>query len=117
MWWFVKGSALSLLLCMVCGFDIVQSFGKKNCGLQCFRSEQNKSLISYFCSWFKTSESSLLRRLFRPLHLCVSLLLLNRKVFTSNFFDMDGVGVENMKDIQSNKCEYLQKYNDIFQNS
>ena len=45
------------------------------------------SLILYFCSCFWTSESSLLRRLFRPLHLCVPLLLLlNRKVFTSSFF-------------------------------
>ena len=45
------------------------------------------SLILYFCSCFWTSESSLLRRLFRPLNLCVSLLLLlKRKVFTSSFF-------------------------------
>ena len=36
-----------------------------------------------FCSYFWTSESSLLRRLFRPMHLCVFLLLLlKRKVFT-----------------------------------
>ena len=47
----------------------------------------NLSLILYFCSCFWTSESSLLRRLFRPMHLCVSLLLLlNRMVFTSSFF-------------------------------
>ena len=43
------------------------------------------SLILYFRSCFWTSESSLLRQLFRPLHLCVSLLL-KRKVFTSSFF-------------------------------
>ena len=36
------------------------------------------SLILNFCSWFWTSESSLLRRLFRPLHLCVR----------GSFFDM-----------------------------
>ena len=45
------------------------------------------SLILYFCSCFWKSESSLLRRLLWPLHLCVSLLLLlKRKVFTSSFF-------------------------------
>ena len=50
------------------------------------------SLILYFCSCFWASESSLLRRLFQPLHLCVFLLLhlllevLKRKVFISSFF-------------------------------
>ena len=45
------------------------------------------SIILYFCGFFQTSDSSLLRWLFRPLNLCVPLiLLLNRKVFTSNFF-------------------------------
>ena len=40
-----------------------------------------------FLQLFWTSESSLLRRLFRPLHPHVSLLLLlKRKVFTSSFF-------------------------------
>ena len=70
-------------------------------------------LILYFCSCFWTSESSLLRRRFRPVHLCVSLLLLlKRKVFTSSFFDMCltlGVGVENMKDIQSKKTRIFTK--------
>ena len=48
--------------------------------------QRPKSLL-YFCSFFWTSKSSLLRRLFRPLHLCVYLLiLLKRKVFTSSFF-------------------------------
>ena len=67
------------------------------------------SLILYFCSCIWTSESSLLRRLFQPLHLCVSLLLLlGRKVFMlSFFFDMClslvRVGVKNVKDIQSKK--------------
>ena len=47
----------------------------------------NWSLLLYFCSCFWTSKSSLLRRLFWPLHLCVSLLLIpKRKVFTLNFF-------------------------------
>ena len=40
------------------------------------------SLSLYCCSCFWTNESSLLRQLFRPLHLCVPLLLLlKRKVF------------------------------------
>ena len=72
----------------------------------------SRSLILYFCIFFCTSESSLLRRVFWPLHLCVSLLLLvKRKVFTSSFFYMClplGVGVENMKDIfKAKKHEYL----------
>ena len=67
-----------------------------------------RSVILHFCSCFWTSESSFLRQLFRPLHLCVPLLLLdtNRKVFTSRFFwyvPSLGVGVENVKDIQSNR--------------
>ena len=71
------------------------------------------SLILYLCSCFWTSESSLLRRLSRPLYLCVPLLLLlNRKVFTSSFFDMClslRVGVENVKDIQSKKTQIFTK--------
>ena len=44
-------------------------------------------LILYLCSCVWISESSLLRRLFWPLRLCVPLLLpLKRKVFTSSFF-------------------------------
>ena len=55
------------------------------------------SLILYFCSCFWTNESCLLTRLFQPLYLIVSLLvlLLKRKVFTSSFFHMClPVGVE-----------------------
>ena len=77
-----------------------------------------KSLILYFCSCFWTTEGILLRRFFRPLHLCVSLLpLLKRKVSTLCFFDMClplGVEVKNGKDIQSKKHEYLRKQN-VFQ--
>ena len=77
-------------------------------------SEGGKGKISniIFSSCFWTKGSSLLKRLFQPLHLCVSLLLLlNKKVVTSSFFDMClafGVEVENVKDIQSKK--YLQKF-------
>ena len=72
--------------------------------------EREKSLILYFCSCFWTSESNLLRRLFRPLHLCVSLLLLlKRKVFTSSFFYYMclplGVGVKKVKERTLNSYE------------
>ena len=59
----------------------------------------------YWSLWFGKNESSLLRRLCRPLHLCVPLLLLLKgEVFTSSFFYMRlplGEGVQNVKGVEA----------------
>ena len=50
-------------------------------------SEFTRSSIIYFCSCLWTNESSLLRRLCRLLHLCVSSLLLQKRKHNSPIFD------------------------------
>ena len=62
--------------------DRIEHFEGMICAL--FHSHIS-NIIFFSCFW--TSESSLLTRFFRPLQLCVYLLLLQkRKVFTSSFF-------------------------------
>ena len=75
----------------------------------------------YFCSSFWTNESSLLRGLFRPLHLCVPPITTTKEEgFYVDFFYMClslGVGVEKVKGIKAElqKERVFKKKNDVFQ--
>ena len=109
-------TSTDVLVCIESSRAYYPIYAQYSCSRLFAAKVTDESLILYFCRCFWTNESSSLRWLFRPLHLCVSLLLQPKgKVFMSSFFWYvlsHVVGVKKLEGHSKQKNhEYLRKLN------